>query len=357
MKSKIVTPPITILTIKKIIVHEFQKDNSVGKFFSNFSQATVKLEQKTEEVISIKINELLHKAIPMQIRPENQIFDIVKQIPNMKSDQEFIEKSKTVTDKLIQAQMSASKARDGVLIVIHAINPDEKNVVLIIKSEFGAGIRATFSHDQKAQMELFNKMIFTRTNYYKIGAFLYDENENENENEWHCRLWDSGARKPGARETAKYFYATFLGLDIMRQDANRTYDFYQLSKEFICQNYDNYESMKKIDVLSSYLKLPKSIVGIREFADMCLSGHEGKYIKHMKEKAGLSGNFHKDMSLTEKEIKIRKIYFDGGINIQVPDGKYGSDIVFLSDKDIPPPVKDDKQWTYIKIKGKIRSDK
>ena len=351
MESKTVTPPITILTIKKIIVHEFKKDNSLNEFVFNFSEAIVELEQNTEEAISVKINELLHKAIPMQIQSENKIFDIVKQIPNMTSDQEFIKQSQTVTEKLILAQMSAPKARDGVLIAIHAINPDEQDVVLIIKSEFGAGIRATFSHDQKAHMKLFNKMIFTRTNYYKIGAFLYDGNE------WHCRLWDSGARKPGAKETAKYFYATFLELDIMRQDANRTYDFYRLSKEFICKNYDNYESLTKTEILYSYLKLPEPIIGIREFANMCLPEHKDKYMKYMKEKARLSGNFQKDMSLTKKEIKTRKIYFDGGINIQVPDDKYDSDIVFLSDKDIPSSVKDDKQWTYIKIKGKIRSEK
>ena len=349
MGSEDKTLPITVADIKKIIAHQLLREKNGNGFILNLSRGEVDMSPEAKKVILHKLGELLPKSVPMEISQDSQVTNIVKQIPNMEINK-FITQSHIIAKELQQAQASVSRAKDGVLIVIHAIDTDARDVVLIIKSEFREEIQAFFSSNHKTVIELLENIIFTKTNYYKIGAFLSDKSE------WHCRLWDSVA-KSGKKSTAKYFYTAFLRLTMMQSNATRTLDFYEYSKEFIGQNYQGRDILSKMEFLSTYLKSDPKLVEIDKFAKIYLSETKNKYVDYMCERAHLSGNFVKEMSLTEKKIKIAEIQFDGGIKVYMPHGRYGHDFVVLSDKDIPPSVDNDEQWTYVKIRGKIKSGK
>ena len=372
MESENVTPLISISDIKHIIAHEVLREQSQNKFILNSSESEVQLLPQTKAMILHKLGELLPKTVPMKVGSGNEVTDIVKRIPGMGLD-EFIEESKIIAEKLKDAQ-SGKGAKAGVLILMQATDIDGQNVVLVVKSEFGEGIRASFENGNKTVIELLNNIIFTKTSYYKIGAFLHAKGK------WHCRLWDSGARL-SKTQTAKYFHIDFLKLDMMHDNAMKTLNFYKHSKKFINLNYKGLNILDKMKFLFAYLKSSETFIEIDKFAETHLLNNKNAYIKYMLEEAKLSGNFVKDMRLTEKFLKVRQINFDGGININVPYEKYGLDCIVLSDKDIQKVAengehkdiqkvaenderkdiqkvaKNDEQWTYVKIKGEAKSEK
>ena len=350
MKSEIATPPIAAADIKTTIAHEVIKRGNHNEFMLNLSEKSIDLSQDTKDMILRKLGELLRQSVPMEINPDNKVTNIVKQIPGMGQD-EFVKQSKIIAQELKYAQ-SGSGAKEGVLIVMHAINSTGQDIVLIIKSEFGEGIRASFVNGNKTEMELLNNIIFTKTDYYKIGAFLRAKEK------WHCRLWDSGA-KLNKKLTAKYFYKKFLMLDMMQDNATRTLMFYEHSKIFIDLNYQNLDMLNKTALLSTYLKSSNKLIEINKFAESNLMEKKDEYIEHMYnyKTAKLSGNFVKDMSLIEKYLKVINIWFGGEINFSVPHDKYGSDFIVISEKDAPSVAENDEQWTYVKIKGEVKSKK
>ena len=348
MESENVTPLISVSDIKRIIVHQVLRKESQNEFILNLSESEVELPPQTKTMILRKLGELLPKTVPMRVGSDNEVTDIVKRIPGMDLD-EFIRESKIVAEKLKDAQ-SGKGAKEGVLILMQATDIDGQDVVLVVKSEFGEGIRASFENGNKTVMELLNNIIFTKTSYYKIGAFLRAKGK------WHCRLWDSGA-KSSKKQTAKYFYTDFLKLTMMHDNARKTLNFYEYSKKFINLNYQGSDILDNIKFLFAYLKSSETLIEIDKFAELNLSNHENAYIEYMFKGAGLLGNFVKDMALTEEAMKVRQINFEGGINIKVPYEKYGLDLIVLSDKDIQQIAENDEQWTYVKIKGEAKSEK
>ncbi len=339
-------------SIKKIIVHQLRRLKGSNEFEVKHSKHLIdKVNlREIESRVTFKINDLLPKGMAMDICPDGKIFNIAKKIPKMK-DEDFIESSHIAADKLALSQTPSAK--DGVLIVIHA-KIKKKNIVVFVKSEFEEGFEAKLEENKdNVTMKLLENIILTHTDYYKIGAFLCDEDD-----QWVSVLYDNLTKKGPKAKPAKYFYESFLELSLSKTDKNLVLNFYDITKEFINDKYSGRELSDKMTRLSDYLKSPDNLhVNITQFSQGYSEEDRRDYSIFMHEKKFPKRNISKNPEMIEKHFKYRTLRFQDGININIPSDKFKSNFILIDPKDIEAESLDKEGWTFIAVKGTVISEK
>ncbi len=341
--------------IEKIIVHQLIYSNGEKEFKAKCSDHLIVDLHGITPKIKGKIEPLLLKKMDMEILPEGEIFLRAKKIPK-ETDEYFIDASQEAAKKLAKNQKSSRAKKHGVLIVMHAKNNKEEDIVFFVKSEFETGFEA-----KSNSLTVLNNVIFTDTDYYKIGAFLCKEGD-----EWECALYDNSATKATKEKAGKYFYDTFLELSFKNDDDDWVKIFHDETEKFIGKHYSGIELFNKMNDLFSYLKSTfNSNVNMGEFCKNHLSEKTEEYKDLIEEINFPEGDISKDPEMIETYLKHRTIHFQNSININIPGDKWkeNEDVILLTPNDIKPEILNElnevseEGWTFIAIKGLIVSKK
>lgn len=244
-------------------------------------------------------------------------FAYVLNIFETNTDENFIEKSQSITRKLVNAQTSRNYP-GGVIIVINGTSGggyEVSDLVLIIKAELQSG----FKKSNNNSIEYINDLLLTpHQKMYKIGAFLRKNSKIR------AFIYDYNISKTEEEGLAKYFYSSFLGLKMLHTDKYFTSKFYNGTRDFI-NTIKNISDEDRYDLnthLYSYMKNDaKTTISLADFSDSYISDANIKdsYISHMKDNFFKDESFDrsiiKDTSGIKSKLKIRKIMFTSGIKI------------------------------------------
>ena len=342
-----------IESIEKIIVHKLIYSSDKKKFETDCSDRLISNLLDITPKIKGKIEQLLSKKIIMDIRTGSKIFDMAQKVPQMK-DEEFIAASIKAAKKLAGDQQSSKTKKYVLLIVMHAKNIKGEDIVFFVKSELDDGFKT-----EPDSLTVLNNVIFTNTNYYRIGAFLCKKGD-----EWESVLYDNSATKGAKKKAGKYFYNTFLELSFITDNDDWVKIFDNEIEKFIGEHYSDIDWFNKMNELFSYLKsTDDSNVNMGEFCKNHLSEKTEEYKDLIEEINFPEGDISKDPEMIETYLKHRIIHFQNSININIPSDKWKEDVILLTPNDIKPEILNElnelneEGWTFIAIKGPITHKK
>ena len=291
------------------------------------------------------------KNVRMEISLDSEVFRLAQSMPNA-GDQQFIEESYKMASKLATAQ-SSSRAKDGVLLAIHAADPAGNPIVLIIKAEFGKGFREEInkSDSGKISLGMLNDIILSDKKLYKIAAFYQNGRD-----QWECILHDH-LMTTSSMKAAVYFYKSFLELDFKKDDSTWTQKFFDHTKEFVHAEYSGHERVEMHNALILYIK-ERGILHSAEFASRLPEHSRRSYAEFMRDKGFTGRGIHKDTSrIPLASLKANTMTFHRGIFIRFPPEELGQSFRLISAKEAGAIADMEGDWTLIGIKGEALSKK
>ena len=336
------------LDFKRIISHEVRcLDDEKNKFHAVCDDNLIRnLPDKVKYVLAGRITALVGSAdnyLAMDVNPESEFFHLVRDIPTM-DEAEFVIASKRAAERL--ARVQHANARNGQLLVIYAVNDMNQNMVLFIKAEYGSALQK-----RQSSLKFLEDIILTQdSKVYKIGAFI------EEGDKWTGVLHDHQMTPGNKASAAQYFYHAFLELEFSEDDKFLTLKFYEYTKKFINEKFDDPDRTDYQNALALYLKAKdKLLVSVSEFAPT-LYGKESEYKNfmcfHMKFPERI---IRKDLSLIKKKsLNCTMLYFDRGIAISVPPEELNETLfVFDNREDAMRKMAQDDECTFIGIKSRL----
>jgi len=269
------------------------------------------------------------------------------------SDDIFIEESKKIVHKLIEAQ-SSRKIPGGIVVIFDgSVGYNNRRYCSIIKAEIHSGFRKIVDKKSGLAMDYVSDLLLTpQQKLYKIGVFIHDKDSGPvtNPSEILAYVYDYNMTAMETRQIAIYFYETFLGCIISPTDKKLTQDFYLFTKQFIDEA--EIDDDEKVDLnygLYTYLKIDRGgTVKTTEFADRFFNNDELKenYQKFMREKKFPGRAITKDLTYLKNKLRRRSMFFTSNIKITGPAESFSENVKIVNQDD-------DK--TVLSISGKIKA--
>ncbi|MDN5079522.1 hypothetical protein O8C89_03190 [Aliarcobacter butzleri] len=314
-------PEFINLNISKIITHEiFKRDDQKQIVEPKLNDELTILNDDGLSILTERIVAAIgqdSKSIEMNIvnTGVDSTSKYVEDIFNQSNDDNFIQNSKNITNKLVQAQTSRSYPGGVIIILKGTSGYEESDLMLIIKAELQSG----FKKSNNSTIEYVNDLLLTpQQKMYKIGAFLRKNNKTR------AFVYDYNISKSEEQGLAQYFYGSFLGLEMLHTNKYFTSKFYYGTKEFI-NSLETISDENKYDLnthLYSYMKSDTlTTISLKEFSDSYIAGADMKdaYISYMKKEVFKDDSFNrsitKDITDIKSKLKIRKMVFTSGIKI------------------------------------------
>jgi hypothetical protein len=347
--------------VKRIIVHEIFKKEVDASVTPDFNDELLEISGEALSAFQERILEAVaHDSQCIQM-------DIVKVdtgsaykfmepfLDGVQSDSAFIEMSKSLTVKLVSAQMSRTIPGGAVVIFEATISRNNNKCIGIIKAEKHSGFSMQ-TRDTKKILEFFNNLLLTpQQKLYKIGLLVDVKPTAETERvigNAEMYVFDSNNIKTAGKAAANYFYDGYLGCAYQRNSDILTKTFYEHTKEFLTKKskMTGEEIVDRMSALYTYLKVDNNqTISIDDFAQRYFPDAEEKdsYSAYMQSKNVPMISFNKDMAMLKGKLKRRKIKFTNDVYIYAPSETFNENVQFLEKTD------DD---TIVKIKGHIKTE-
>ncbi|HHD2586599.1 nucleoid-associated protein [Clostridium perfringens] len=353
------------LNIYKIVIHEvYKRKTSKEKVTPTYAKELSVLDEKGINTLQNRIINAIgnaSNAIEMDIDniEDGSCVSIVEDLIATKTDNDFIETSKKVADKLTDSQTTL-KIPGGVVVVIKGtVGINNNNFLCIIKAEIHSG----FTRSNDIVLQFISDLLLTpQQKFYKIAFFIQNDIDDTKEDfkvplneKYQLLIYDHNMKRADTKNAALYFYETFLGSSFKKNSKKLTQNFYNETKDFI--NSLDISDEEKVDLnlnLYSYVKSEIcETISTDYFANEFLKeDFRDSYLKTMKKKNIPDRNFKKDTTYLKSKLKVRKIKFTNDISISGPADKFKEKIeVINSIHDIGELTPNE---TLIKISGKIK---
>ncbi|MDL5246624.1 nucleoid-associated protein [Leptospira weilii] len=348
------------LKVNDIVIHQIFKrtdqTNIVDPFISK--KPTILPEKGLEEFRSRIIEacgDESHSSV-MEIKKDSEESTFQQSAMILRDDiDEFVKKSSFFAHKLTEAQ--SSRRYPGGLIVVFrgTVGSSYQQFVGLLKAEAQHGFSKKETKDSLI-LEYFDDLVLTPAQkYYKLGIFV-EQNKTKSKGlrdkkDFSAIVYDY---KMTARETrlgSIYFYETFLGCEFSPSDKKLTQDFYENTREFIKQKYDDTE--ERVDCFNSlyvYLKVDKGgHVSTKDFGDKYIKEeHKDDYVNHMKNNKFPARSVNKDLAYIQNKLKRRSMRFTSKVSITAPAAQFNELVQINGIKD---------GFTDLKIKGIVEEIK
>jgi hypothetical protein len=343
-------------TIKRIIIHRVLKKGKKEDHSSvEVSDEMINATDEVKEVLCDRITEACAKdsrAFEAEIADctHNSFFDFTHNLYD-ETDANFIEKSKSIGDKMAFSQKSAS-ILGGYLIILDGITSDREKFVIVIKAESHEALRAS---KNSGEIELLKDIFLSPSGkFFKIGV-LYERNDDSltyPNNQFGALVFDDQFLASNSKP-AEYFYSSFLGFTLDQNDKLSTKFFYESLLSLIQNNVSEYQKQKElIAFIKSFYKLDKTgIINPLEFADKFLDGDlRRKYTTEIMSR--FNRPFKKNLAMIDFTLKQHRIYFSDKVKLSSPEEFFESNIEIIETKEELEKAFEQKQYTILKIKGR-----
>lgn len=320
---------LSSISIERLIIHDIPKrlkrDETIKPLYSEQESVT---SDGMRLFFKGKIIEALNnkKAFKICIDPENPsiVPSWVKAIIS-DDDDVFIDHSKRMADKLLEAQDGVNAA--GILLVIICKIAQEKACV-IMKLERDRGVQLKLNEETKSfdLQDVENLMLTQKTRIFKVALLL---DRNILKTNYDGMLTDYQIDMKAKKEIRTYFMSEFLGYKPFADPKFTTQQFYNLTRTFIDSLDDEIQKAEYTQDLNSYVQRNNNTISPREFAEDYLktTEHQNNYKAYIKEKDfSYSSAFLKDPSLIETRIKRFTLKFANGISIMGDKGSFDNNV-------------------------------
>lgn len=337
--------------IERIIFHKIFKRSEMGIVPPVFNYECEILGAQEKSKIEERVVKAIgndSKALQMDIveHGEHSVFKYVAPFfSSHKRDQDFIEMSQNVTNKLVEAQ-STRRMPGGVVVIFEGktgIHSDK--YIGIIKAEEDNGFTLE-SSDKKLLLKYITDLLLTKNQkIYKV-AVIIDKNSGEAERkpeDVSVYIYDSNNNVALADARITYFYSAFMGCTFQKSSKILTRNFYNSTKLFINTSKDiiTEDKIDLMGALYSYLKHNVSPnINTNEFAELYLQSPEVKdqYSKFMEKREIPANNIHKDLSLISSKLKKRTIRFTNAISLVAPSDEFQDNIEIRENDDMSTTI-------------------
>jgi len=276
------------------------------------------------------------------------------------NDRAFVQTSRRAADKLTEAQQSRG-IPGGILAVFagHAGNPI-RPVIGYIKAELHSGFR----RGTNLTVEYISTLFMTpQTKLYKIGLFAHDGRAgNALPEGWSASVYDS-QMSPGNRDgAARYFFESFLGLELPQTGARMTRKFWESTSDYIrSAPVSDEDRGNLLTGLYSYLRVDQSAsVEVAAFSNTYLTPTlRDQYRIYMQREGFPTTAIAKDLSELSGKLRQRRIKFSRDVQLIGPPEAF-RDLVTI--ETIPSAdhlagadgAAERPTWTRITIRDRIR---
>jgi len=355
------------LTITRIVIHEIYKRTDEREIVPpKYGTSLVILDQEAIDAFCDRIHSAMGSAAKsmeldiIQTGPDSSIAN-AKFLMDA-DDALFIDCSRTIADKLTDAQMRRNLPGGVLVVFTGTASYPAKRIVGMIKAETHNGFTRRLTDDGVISLQFLKDLLLTpQTKLYKIGIFLQQDSQivDPLPAGWRAFIYDDQISASNKLTAAQYFYEGFLGCGFPETSARRTREFHDYTKEFI-QKLDWSED-EKIDLhnaLVTYLKVDQSAtVQVSDFANNYFPSSEIKdeYIRYMTERDFPHVAVVKDTSDISSALKYRKVTFAGEVKLTAPADRFRELVQIRAiDGEIDEDGKVPK-WTQVVIRGRIRN--
>ena len=348
--------------IKRIIVHQIFKREESGARPPVLNSACTTLPATGKNELQTRIIEAIghnSRSIQMDIIYGNEGSTFCCIAPFLKldkTDDEFIEMSKQVTNNLVRAQTSRTMPGGAVVVFEGTTSNSSKKCIGIIKAEKHGGFSLEQSSSAQLILKYIGELLLTpQQKLYKI-AIVVDCQEGEirdrEPKDVSVFIFDKDNNSSNSNTGATYFYETFMGCSFQKKSEILTKDFYNYTKEFITSK-SGFNGDQIVDCMSAlfvYLKTDTNPnINVREFATTYFPNTEiiDEFSRFMEQKRIPLNNIRKDNSLIKDKLKNRKIKFSNAVLVTAPVDNFTENLEILEKT---------TESTTIKIKGIIMSE-
>lgn len=298
----------------RLIVHKIEvnrETNSTNPLYSE-NVITVSPRDEIDLLLKKRLNESMNssKAFDANIfnRSDDSVYSIIGMLYQV-LDEQFVDLSKTIVDKLISCQ-KAKNIPGGHLIICEGeynVNSSPQYIYSIFKSESHDAI--SFNHANNQLSILRDIILSPSQKLYKIGFFRIGTDIES------AHVFDTSINTDFL--PAKYFYSEFLGLDLANNAKIRTAKFYHSVEDFIYNYIIEFEEQSRLLSLLDSEIFNKTRPAIEpDFLKTELAGENlSIYLSMIADQFG--NGFIKNSDLIQQKEKTKKITITKGITLIV----------------------------------------
>lgn len=354
------------LRIERIIIHQIhQRDKNGKKITPTRSTDLIRFDDKAMQTFKTRFIDAVgqnSRAVEMSIveQGKDKLSSIINSIGNETNEDEFIDISFDIANKLADAQAHRNIPGGIVVFFDGLYGATPKRFVGIMKAEIHSAYEKTHNTlTQEIGLKYVEEALLTpATKLYKTAAFFHNGNDLESDDlnsYWDVMISDSQISQTEGKAAALYFFSTFLGCGYPETSARTTKQFYDVTRNFI--NDMDIPEEKRSDIhtaLAVYLKQEQTeIVNPTEFASRHFDVETcDSYSAFLEDKGLPATSFTKDIEYISNRLKTRNLAFSQNIKITAPAASFENliEIETISENDSKPV-----NWTKIIIKDRIVS--
>lgn len=344
------------LLINNIVIHEIYKRESDKSITPPlYGDTLTKLERRGHQTLEERIINAMGRSLhslemTIEKTDESGLISLIIKLLGA-DDEDYIEISKRVADKLAEAQTSQN-IPGGVLVIFKGTaGRDGKPCLGIIKAEIQTGFQKK-SHGHLTIEFLSDLLLTPQQKLYKMGLFIQKNNKKKPSHEdFDTFVFDHNMTAKETRTAVFYFYGTFLGCSISSTDKKITQDFYNRTTDYIV--YTQLNDDQKVDLsnaLCIYLKTGnQETMSVNDFAEKYFTEFNlaDEYKTKMREHSIPDRAFTGDIEYIKNKLKRRYMKFSSGAAITAQSEKF-NDIVKVTE------FNEDTNESTVIIKGRIK---
>lgn len=344
------------LKINRIALHEvhLRPDGKV-RIAPTYSEDLINLTGSAIDTFRSRVTRAFasnSRAAQMSIRDygSDSLFSKAHEICGA-HETDFIAGSKSIADSLADAQTSRAIPAGLCVVFDGQAGYPSRPFIGVMKAETHEGFQK--GHDLAVT---FIKDLFLtpQAKLYKIGIFIAERGDGTQfPKDWNAYLYDERMSSARREAAATYFHDSFLGLEIPEDSAQLTRRFFESAREFV--DSTNLDPQSKIDLHNAIYNTLKTDqrpdVQPTEFRDNYVPSElHDLFDQAMKRGKVPDGAFHCDTSEIKSKLRIRKLSFSNGVQLQ------GSVEALEQDVKVASRRIEGEPWTEVMIRGALVSE-
>lgn len=346
------------LRVNRVVVHEvFQRTDDREIRPPVFGEALEHLSVEALGAFRLRMTEALAgqtKSLEMQVvRYGGDSFLSYADALIGSTDQEFLDRSRTVAKKLAEAQM-ARRIPGGMLIVFDgAVGAPAIPFVGVIKAETQVGFRRARDGARAVLEFLQNVFLTPATRLYKIGLMLRTDQAAPKPRGWKAFVFDSNISPSNREAAAAYFYEAFLGCALPSDGPYQTAKFFDLTREFVKKSDLNPEAKRGlIDSLFVFVREDKEpTFTADQFGDRYLPEQlRDPYTEFMRGRKFTPSAIVRDTSKMGARLRRRRLRFGTDIELSVSPEALADKVTIEQFEGDAPASEQPEKWTRIIIR-------
>lgn len=344
------------LQINRIALHEVHlRPDDKSRLSPTYSDTLIDLSGQANDTFRSRVTRAFasnSRAAQMSIRDykSGSLFSKAHDICGSQKDV-FIAGSKYIADSLADAQTSRSIPAGLCVVFDGFAGHPSRRFIGIMKAETHEGFQKAPNLAVTYIEDLF---LTPQAKLYKIGLFIAEKGDGTAfPDDWNAYLYDERMSSARREAAATYFHDSFLGLEIPEDSAQLTRRFFESARSFV--NSTELDPQSKVDLHNAIYNTLKTDqrpdVQPTEFRDnyVPVDLHD-LFDDAMKRGNVPDGAFHRDTAEIKSKLRIRKLTFSNGVQLQGPVEALEHDVKVARRKI------NDERWTEVLIRGALESE-